>query len=70
MDIRSRTVVILGRGNEFLVGVCAGTHELKWSTSPWDAWETRRMDIAKMVAGVTGTELFLFNRIAGQIKKI
>ena len=70
MDIRKATVLIIKRGNEFLVGRIFGGRELKWSTSPWDAWYTRRRDEAEKVARVVGGNLWLFNPIAGQIREV
>ena len=41
MDIREATVLIIRKGNEFLVGTICFSTDLRWSISPWDAWTTR-----------------------------
>ena len=69
MDIREKTVLIIGNGHEYLVGRQLGTGNLVWSISPWDAWFTRRPKDAKRVRDVIGGDLFLFNPVAGQIRR-
>ena len=68
-NIRRCTWLIIKRGPEYLVGRILGTNDLKWSTSPWDAWITRHREDAEQVNSVIGGELFLFNPVAGQIRK-
>lgn len=70
MEIREKTGLIIRRGNEYLVACQVGTGELRWSTSPWDAWITRRRDQAERIGRVTGGRLILFNPVAGQIKEV
>jgi hypothetical protein len=67
-DIRLKTGLIIKRGPVYLVGRIMGTSELKWSSSPWDAWRTRDRDEAEAVARATGGDLWLFNPVAGQIR--
>lgn len=67
-DIRLKTGLIIKRGPVYLVGRIMGTSELKWSSSPWDAWITRDRDEAEAVARATGGDLWLFNPVAGQIR--
>ena len=67
-DIRRKTGLIIKRGPEYLVGRILGTNDLKWSTSPWDAWRTRDREAAENVARVTGGDLWLFIPVAGQIR--
>ncbi len=68
MNIREKTGLIIRRGNEYLVACQAVTGELRWSTSPWDAWWTRKREHAKRMSRVTGGDVVLFNPVAGQIK--
>ena len=70
MDIRKKTVLIIKRGDKFMVARIMGSADLKWSTSPWDAWSTRRIEDAKRVARAVGGELWLFNPIAGQCREV
>ena len=70
MDIRKATVLIIKRGDAFLVARIMGSCELKWSTSPWDAWSTRRREEAERVARAVGGDLWLFNPIAGQCREV
>ena len=68
MDIRLQTCVIIRKNSEYLVGRVLGSNDLRWSTSPHDAWRTRNRrdaeDMAKRVGGIT----MLFNPIAGQLR--
>ena len=69
-DIREATGIIIGRNNEYLVCVDVVTGRLRWSNSPYDAWITRKREHAFKVAyKVKGTR-FLFNPIAGQIRRM
>lgn len=69
MDIRRETALIIRRDGRFLVGRIMGTSELKWSTSPYDAWRTRIRAEAKSVQAKTGGEIMLFNPVAGQLRE-
>ena len=68
MDVRLATKLIVKRGNVFLVGRILGSRELRWSTSPYDAWSTRSKESAMKVAKKIGGDLWLFNPIAGQLR--
>lgn len=65
-DIRRKTRLIIRRGNEYLVGRVVYSTELRWSTSPYDAWMTRNMEAARRVAEKVGGEIWMFNPPAGQ----
>ena len=69
MDIRKRTVLVIRRGPEYLVGRILGSTEYRWSTSPWDAWCTRNREKAEFEARKTGGDIWLFNPVAGQLKE-
>lgn len=68
MDIRRETCLVIRRGGEYLVGKIMGGPDLKWSTSPWEAWRTRCREDAENVARVTGGDVWLFNPIVGQVR--
>ena len=70
MNIRECTVVIIKRGAEYLVGRIPYTTELRWSRSPYDAWNTRKKKSAQAVADIVGGDLWLFNPIVGQLREI
>ena len=69
MNIKEKTVLIVKKGNEFLVGKVCFSNELRWSISPWDAWMTRKRKEAEAVAGKVGGKLMLFNPVAKQIRE-
>lgn len=69
MDIREATVLIIRKGNEFLVGTICFSTDLRWSISPWDAWATRERRQAETVAGKVGGTVMLFNPVAKQIRE-
>ena len=69
MDIRLSTALIIKRGSLFLVGRIPYSTEYRWSISPYDAWHTRDRDAAKYVARKTGGDLWLFNRVVGQLRE-
>ena len=46
------------------------TTELRWSRSPYDAWNTRKKKSAQAVADIVGGDLWLFNPIVGQLREI
>jgi len=47
MDIREKTVLIIKKGGEYLVGTILYSTDLRWSLSPWDAWATRTRENAE-----------------------
>lgn len=68
-DIRLRTKLVLKRGNHFLVGRdCFG--KIKWSIDVYDAWTTRIMANAELLARYLGADIYLFNNITGDIKQL
>ena len=70
MDIRRATCIIIRKDGEFLVGTILWSTDMRWSTSPYDAWSTRRKEDAERVAGAVGGEMVLFNPIVRQMKAI
>ena len=69
MDIREKTVLIIRKDNEFLVGTICFSHDLRWSISAWDAWATRNRTQAEAVARKVGGTVMLFNPIAKQLRE-
>ena len=70
MDIRMETRVIVKRGALFLVGKILYSHEYRLSGSPYDAWNTRDLTLARCVAKKIGGDLYLFNPIVGQLREV
>ena len=68
MNIREQTGIIIQKDGMFLVGLVLGGPELRWSSSPWDAWRTRRRDKAFIVSEKIGGKRMLFNPVAGQLR--
>lgn len=66
--VSERTVVIIGRDGKYITGTVLGGRTLKWSSSPYDAWSTRSIGIARIIAEQVGCDLFLFNPIISQTK--
>lgn len=69
MDVREKTVLIIKRGDEYLVGTICFSTELRWSISKYDAWTTRRREDAERVASAVGGTVMLFNPIVNQIRE-
>ena len=69
MDIRKKTALITRNENGYIVGLSVVTGQIVYSISPWDAWSTRIRALAKTVADKTGSEIWLFNPVAGQLKR-
>ena len=68
--IRRKTGIIIRKDGEYLVGTILGSTDLRWSWSPYDAWITRRIADARMVAGITGGEMVMFNPILNRMKEM
>ena len=67
-DIRKATCLIIRKNNEYLVGTILYSTDLRWSISPYDAWQTRDIEKARRIARVTGGTMMLFNPVARQMK--
>ena len=70
MDIRRKTCIIIRKDGEYLVGTILYSTDLRWSTSPYDAWRTRRREDARRVARAVGGVMVLFNPIIGQRRRL
>ena len=66
MDIREKTVLIIKRGDEYLVGTICFSTDLRWSKSKYDAWATRQREDAERVARAVGGTVMLFNPIVNE----
>lgn len=69
-EIRKQTRIIIKKDGEYLVGCILWSTDLRWSSSPYDAWWTRSRIKAECVAGVTGGELWAFNPITGKRRRL
>ena len=69
-DIRKQTAIIIRKNGEYLVGKTVFSSDLRWSTSPYEAWRTRDRDKAAEIARKTGGVMVLFNPIVNQKKVI
>lgn len=69
MDIRLQTGIIIEKDGEFLVCAVPYSNQLRWSSSPWDAWITRKSYQSERVAIRVGGIEMLFNPVAGQLRK-
>ena len=68
--IRRKTCIIIRKDGEYLVGTILYSTDLRWSTSPFDAWATRRKEDAERVARAVGGEMVLFNPIMNRKKEV
>lgn len=69
MDIRLKTALVIRKDGKYLVGKVIYSNEMKWSDSPWDAWQTRVRAKARSIQEKVGGDIMLFNPITGQIRK-
>ena len=69
-EIRKKTGIIIRKDGEYLVGTILKSTDLRWSRSPYDAWITRNLGFAEMVAAMVGGEPVLFNPVVNQMKVI
>ena len=63
VDVRLYTRVIIRKKGRYLQCVDSVLGGLVWSASPWDAWWTRKVDVARDVAIKTGGVPVLFNPV-------
>ena len=68
MNIRKETCLIIRRNSEYLVGTILYSRDLRWSTSPYDAWKTRDRERAEETARKTGGIVMLWNPVVRQMK--
>lgn len=67
-DIRRATCVIIRKNHEYLVGTILYSTDLRWSSSPYDAWQTRDVVKARKIALKTGGTMMLWNPVVRQMK--
>ena len=69
-DIRKQTGIIIRKNGYYLVGKVIFSTDMRWSTSPYEAYRTRDKDKAAEIARKTGGVMVLFNPIVNQKKVI
>ena len=67
-DIRKATCLIIRKNSEYLVGTIMYSRDLRWSSSPYDAWKTRNRDKAEDIARKSGGIVMLWNPVVRQMK--
>lgn len=66
-DLRKRTTIVIEKDGKYLVGF---NFFLRWSVSPYDAWNTRNREAAQMVADKIGGRMVLFNPVVNQLRTL
>ena len=66
-DLRSQTCLIIECQGRYLVGY--NGFALRWTESYSDAWRTRDIETARMVADRFGGQIMLFNPVVRQLRK-
>lgn len=66
--IRKKTCIIIRKNGEYLQGAILWSADLRWSISPYCAWQTRDMEKARRIARKTGGVMVLFNPVVNQMK--
>lgn len=67
-DVRKATRLIIRKNGEYMVGRILYSRELRWSTSPNDAWWTRDMEKAENMARKLGGIVVMYNPVVNQIR--
>lgn len=67
-DVRKATRLIIRKNGEYMVGRILYSRELRWSTSPNDAWWTRDMEKAEDMARKLGGIVVMYNPVVNQIR--
>lgn len=67
MNYRLYTRIIILKDGQYLLGRTI-FGELKYGTSPWDAWWTRDREAAERVADAIGGTMILFNPVLGRVR--
>lgn len=66
-DIRRQTCLIIESQGRFLVGF--NGFAIRWTESYSDAWRTRDIETAEMIADRFGGNVMLFNPVVRQLRK-
>lgn len=69
VDIRTKTMLVIRKDGRYLMTFSGIYKRIVWTASPWEAWQTRRLDHACMVRDKVGGTLVLFNPIVGKTKE-
>ncbi len=67
-DIKKATCLIIRKNDEFFVGTILYSRDLRWSKSPYDAWQTRNRAKAEKAALKLGGIVMLFNPVVRQMR--
>ena len=67
-DVRKATRLIIRKNGEYMVSRILYSRELRWSTSPNDAWWTRDMEKAENMAKKLGGIVVMYNPVVNQIR--
>lgn len=67
-DVRKATRLIIRKNGEYMVGRILYSRELRWSTSPNDAWWTRDREKAEDMARKLGGIVVMYNPVVNQIR--
>ena len=67
-DLRKATCLIIRKNSEYLVGTVLYGTDLRWSRSPYDAWQTRDKEEAELYARRIGGIVMLWNPIVRQLR--
>ena len=58
---------VVYRNGQYLMGAGEGNN-VRWSTSPWDAWWKKERDIVRRVAWEFGAHVRQFNPVSGEVR--
>ena len=67
-DLKKATCLIIRKNSEYFVGTVLYSRDLRWSSSPYDAWQTRDREKAEKAALKLGGIVMLFNPVVRQMK--
>ena len=67
-DIKKATCLIIRKNSEYFVGTVLYSTDLRWSSSPYDAWQTRDREKAEKAALKLGGIVMLFNPVVRKMR--
>ena len=67
-ELKKATCLIIRKNNQYFVGTILYSRDLRWSDSPYDAWQTRDRDKAEKYALLLGGIVMLFNPVVRQLR--
>lgn len=66
--VKKATCLIIRKNSEYFVGTILYSTDLRWSTSPYDAWMTKNVKIAEEAARRLGGIVMVWNPIIRRMK--